>query len=134
MSAATPKARAGFEALLGSAAPGLAPAGRALRRAILSLHPGATETLWPRQRIASFGAGPRKMSEHCAYIGFHAAHVNLGFYHGAALADPSGLLVGTGKRLRHVPVRTAAEAGSPALKALLREALRDRERALEPTP
>ncbi|MEI9965905.1 MAG: DUF1801 domain-containing protein [Caulobacteraceae bacterium] len=37
-----------------------------------------------------------------AYVDAFRAHVNVGFFHGAALDDPAGLLEGTGKRMRHV--------------------------------
>ena len=37
-----------------------------------------------------------------AYVNVFTAHVNVGFFHGASLEDPAGLLVGEGKRMRHV--------------------------------
>src|SRR5688500_7153163 len=36
------------------------------------------------------------------YVNAFSAHVNVGFFHGATLDDPARLLVGTGKRMRHV--------------------------------
>ena len=68
------------------------------------------------------------MSEHYAYIAVHAAHVNLGFYHGAGLKDPAGLLEGTGKRLRHISFADVASTKRGAVSALLREAIADRRR------
>ncbi len=55
--------------------------------------------------------------------------MNLGFYHGVDLADPDELLEGTGKRLRHVKLKSSAEAGSAAVKALLVAAIADRRQA-----
>ena len=49
-------------------------------------------------------------------------HVTFIFLRGAALPDPEGLLEGTGKSVRHVKVRTAADVKKPALKKLLVEA------------
>jgi len=69
------------------------------------------------------------MTEHYAYLGLQRAHVNLGFYHGAALPDPAGLLEGTGKSLRHVKVRDAAVAHRPAVRALLRAAIAERRQS-----
>jgi hypothetical protein len=63
------------------------------------------------------------------YIGLQGSHVNLGFYHGASLADPEGLLESTGKELRHVKLRDVAAAKSGAVTALLREAISERRRA-----
>jgi len=116
-----------FDDILAAAKPELRPVCRALKALIASLHEGCVEIVWPRQKIASFGVGPRKMTEHYAYIGVQGAHVNLGFYHGALLPDPAGLLEGTGKKLRHVKLRSVADSKSPALAALLREAI-DRRR------
>src|ERR1700739_125868 len=49
-------------------------------------------------------------------------HVTFVFLRGAALPDPQGLLEGTGKSVRHVKVRTAADVKKPALKKLIVEA------------
>ena len=120
-----------FEDILAIASPELRPLCKILRRLITSLHADFVELVWPKQRIASYGVGPKKMSEHYAYIAVQSAHVNLGFYHGAGLTDGKGLLEGTGKKLRHVKLRDVAAAKSPALAALLRAAIADRKRAVQ---
>ena len=68
------------------------------------------------------------MSEHYAYVAAQASYVNLGFYHGASLSDPAGLLEGTGKKLRHVKIREVSDVKNPAIAALLRHAIADRKR------
>ena len=83
------------------------------------MHPGAYVTAWPRLKIVSFGFGPKKLSEHYFYIAMHRKRVNAGFYYGASLPDPSLLLEGTGKNLRHVKVHTLQEARAASLLALL---------------
>lgn len=70
------------------------------------------------------------MTEHYAYIGVQKSHVNLGFYYGASLADADGLLEGTGKKLRHVKIRSLDFAGSPAVTALLKAAIAERRQRL----
>lgn len=100
-----------FEEFIDDVDPELRPICIALRDLVSTVHRDFVEVVWKRQRITSYGVGPKKMSEHYAYIGPQKAHVNLGFYHGASLADPSGLLEGTGKRLRHIKVKSVAEAG-----------------------
>lgn len=99
-----------------------------LRTRIAQLDRSRVELAWPRQGIASFGVGPRKMSQHYAYIGVHRSHVNLGFYHGASLRDPDGLLEGAGRRLRHVKIGDLADARRPAIRALLARAIAERRR------
>jgi uncharacterized protein YdeI (YjbR/CyaY-like superfamily) len=46
-------------------------------------------------------------------------YVNLGFFFGAGLSDPKKLLVGEGKRLRHVKIWSVKEARNPALAKLI---------------
>jgi hypothetical protein len=118
-----------FADILKLAGPPLGNICRALRSLIVSLDKEAVEIVWPRHGIASFGVGPKKMTEHYAYIGVQDGYVNLGFYHGASLPDPAHLLEGTGKKLRHIKVRTVAEVKQPAVAALLRKAIADRQAA-----
>jgi hypothetical protein len=99
-----------------------------LRSLVASLDQDFVEVVWPRQEIASFGVGQKKMTERYAYIGIQSSYVNLGFYHGAALDDPTGLLEGTGKSLRHVKAHDVGEVKNAALTALLREAIDDRRK------
>jgi hypothetical protein len=51
-------------------------------------------------------------------------HVTFGFMRGTSLPDPAGLLEGTGKNLRHVKLRSAADVTKPALKKLIEAAAR----------
>lgn len=59
------------------------------------------------------------------YVNVFTAHVNVGFFHGAALADPAGLLQGTGKFMRHVKLRPATPAHDAALSRLIEAAYWD---------
>ena len=58
-----------------------------------------------------------------AYVNAFTAHVNVGFFRGAEIADPEHLLEGTGKGLRHVKVRSLAEANRLPVRALVATAL-----------
>ncbi len=60
-----------------------------------------------------------------AYVNVFRAHVNVGFFHGAMLNDPAGLLEGTGKRMRHVKLRPGSRVDSSALSALVAAAYQD---------
>lgn len=46
--------------------------------------------MWSKQKIASFGTGPKKTTEHYAYIAVQASHVDLGFYCGSSLPVKQG--------------------------------------------
>ena len=60
-----------------------------------------------------------------AYVNIFRAHVNVGFFHGAALDDPAGLMEGTGRFMRHVKVRPGSQLDAAALAALIGSAYRD---------
>jgi len=60
-----------------------------------------------------------------AYVNVFTAHANVGFFHGARLPDPAGLLEGTGKRMRHVKLRPGVAVDSAALEALIHAAYDD---------
>jgi hypothetical protein len=53
------------------------------------------------------------------YVNAFKAHVNVGFFFGALLEDPSRLLEGTGKRGRHVKLRPGREVDPAALGQLV---------------
>lgn len=60
-----------------------------------------------------------------AYVNVFKAHVNVGFFHGAALDDPAGLLEGRGVRMRHVKLRPGATLDTMALETLIEQAYAD---------
>jgi len=64
------------------------------------------------------------------YVNAFTAHVNVGFFLGAWLDDPAGLLEGTGKRMRHVKLRPEALPDEAALAALLERAYEDMQQRL----
>jgi hypothetical protein len=53
------------------------------------------------------------------YIAPQKGYVDSGFFFGADLPDPQDLLVGEGKRMRHVKVRRVEDAKNPALRKLI---------------
>ena len=59
------------------------------------------------------------------YVNAFSAHVNVGFFLGAELADPGGLLQGTGKFMRHVKLRPGDDVDFAALTALIEAAYAD---------
>ena len=54
-----------------------------------------------------------------AYVDAFTSHVNVGFFHGAELPDPQGLLEGVGKFMRHVKLRPGEEVDVAALSVLI---------------
>jgi hypothetical protein len=123
-----------FEAILKPHPKQIQEIARALRALIETLHPDAVETPRNGERCTTYGVGPRKMTEAYAHIMPLKSSVNLGFYHGIALRDPAGLLSGTGKSARHVKITDIAEVRSPAIRALLLAAIKERTASLQSKP
>ena len=119
-----------FDELQGETDATLRPVAVRLREVVLQVDPEATEVVRLGDRAATYGLGPRKMSEGYCYVLPYQRWVNLGFYQGAGLPDPAGLLEGTGARLRHVKVRSVEAAETASIRALIEAALAERRAAL----
>ena len=59
------------------------------------------------------------------YVNAFKAHVNVGFFRGADIADPESLLEGMGKFMRHVKLRPERDVDGMALMKLIETAYRD---------
>lgn len=117
-----------FEQILADRPPEIVEIARRLRAIIAEVHPDAVEVPRTGEGVAAYGWGEKKMSESYAYIAPQRSWVNLGFYHGAVLDDPLGIVEGTGARIRHVKVRGGVDEAP--LVELLRRAKDERAAAL----
>ncbi len=108
-----------FDDVIAAAPAEIQTLARAARALLADVMPGITEVPWARQKIAGYGIGPKKMSEHFCYLAPFKKHLNLGFLYGADLPDPEGLLEGAGKELRHIKIRDAEQLESPAVRLLV---------------
>ncbi len=59
------------------------------------------------------------------YVNAFKAHVNVGFFRGAELADPEGLLERAGKFMRHVKLSPEHDLNAAALRKLIDAAYTD---------
>jgi len=66
-----------------------------------------------------------------AYVNAFKAHVNVGFFRGAEIADPAGLLEGTGKFMRHVKIRPGSILNAAAVSTLVGAAYTDMKARLQ---
>ena len=110
--------------------PAIAQICRRLRELVYEDDPNSVEVVRLGDGAASYGLGTKKMSECHVYIMPKGAYVNLGFYNGVDVPDPAGLLEGTGKRLRHIKIRSLDDANNPAVRTMITEALKERKKAL----
>jgi hypothetical protein len=68
------------------------------------------------------------------YVNSFKSHVNVGFFYGAMLDDPAGMLEGTGKRMRHVKLKPGADLNAAALRRLIDAAYADIKARLGDVP
>ncbi len=65
-----------------------------------------------------------------AYVGVFKTHVNVGFFNGAELPDPAGLLEGSGRFMRHVKLKPEREVDAAALQTLIQTSYAEMKREL----
>ena len=120
-----PKAAQGtFDELLAGVEPDLAAIARRLRAIIRAVDVSTVETVRLGDNAATYGVGPKKMTDGYASTSCPCAATSISAsIKGQMLADPERLLEGTGKGLRHVKIRSLAEANRPPVRALVAAAL-----------
>jgi len=103
-------------------------AARALEAAIREAEPAVVVEYDPGNGLLAFGRS-MKMRDLLFALIPHAGWVNLQLAAGALLANPDGLIEGTGKRIRHIKVRTREQATSTPVRAAIRAQVEQREDA-----
>jgi hypothetical protein len=95
------------------------PVVTALRTLVRSVVPNAHEIVYHD----ALGYGPSDSGfDRILYVAAFGTHVNLGFFYGGLVQDTEGLLLGSGKRMRHIKIRSPQECTNPALSRLLDQA------------
>jgi hypothetical protein len=110
------------EAFIAAQKPDVQPVVRRLRQLVRQTAPDLKEYV-DRYGVLRYGRSTG-MRDWICYISGHTAHANLGFARGAELADPDGIVEGTGKNLRHVKLRTVEAVERPAVRRLVEAACR----------
>jgi hypothetical protein len=95
---------------------------QALRATIRRELPAAVEQVDFGNKLIAFGRSMKMRGLLFAIIA-HTSWVNLQLADGADLPDPGGLIDGTGKRIRHVKIRSVADASSALVVAIIRAQL-----------
>jgi hypothetical protein len=117
-----PALEADVDRLLGEHSPEVQAIERALRATIRSEFPEAVEQVDFGNKLIAFGRSMRMRGLLFAIIA-HKNWVNLQLADGSELADPDGLIEGTGKRIRHVKIRSVEAASSAPVVAIIRAEL-----------
>jgi hypothetical protein len=107
-----------FEQLLDGHSPEVTTTAGALRAVLIEAYPEAVEHVDFGNKLLAVGKSMGMRDLAFAIIP-HSGHVNLQLADGVDLPDSTGLVEGTGKRIRHVKVRSVEAASSPALRAIV---------------
>lgn len=105
-----------LDELLSDASPEVAAVVRELRAIVGRAFPERVEAVDFGNRLLAVGRS-MKMRDLMIAIVPHTAHANLQLADGVDLPNPDGLIEGTGKRIRHIKVRSVEAARSPAVRA-----------------
>ena len=119
---------ADVEKLLGEHSAELAAIEHALRATIRREFPDAVEQVDFGNKLIAFGRSIKMRGLLFAIIA-HKTWVNLQLADGAELPDPDGVIEGTGKRIRHIKVRSVDAASSAPVVAAIRAQLAARPEA-----
>jgi len=96
---------------------------RAARRLLRQRLPGAYELVYDNYNFFVIAYGPtERPSEAVVSLAAQANRLALCFLDGAQLSDPKGILRGGGRRVRNVPLASAADLRRPDIRALLHQA------------
>ena len=98
-------------------------------RAVARKHmPGAHEFIY--HDAIGYSVSDSPFDRICYIAPQKKGYVNFGFFFGAGLPDPQKLLIGEGKRLRHIKVWNVDEAKNPALAKLIAATWKDAQKSV----
>jgi hypothetical protein len=123
-----PALEADVDRLLAEHSPELQAIERALRATIRREFPDVVEQVDFGNKLIAFGRTMKIRGLLFAIIA-HRSWVNLQLADGADLPDPAGIIEGTGKRIRHIKVRSVEAASSAPVVAAIRAQLAARPAA-----
>lgn len=123
MKSATPAAQ--LEGFMKKFTPEIQRLAKDVLRTMRKLVPGATELVYDNYNALVIGFGPSEhASEAMLSIALYPRWINLFFLQGARLADPRGVLKGSGKIVRNIVVKDVSELDDPYVRKLIAAALK----------
>lgn len=94
-----------------------------LRDSVWQQYPEANEILYHTHALTTVFSISEKLSDAFCHIPIYTAHLNLGFNKGTLLPDPQQVLQGTGKLIRHIPIKEVSDFQNGAIAQLIQEAI-----------
>jgi hypothetical protein len=120
---------------MGKYTPQLAASFEATRMRLRAAFPRGFELVYDNYNALVFGFSPTdRAGGAIVSIAGYPRWVTLFFLHGARLADPHGLLEGSGKQVRGITLKAPGDLNSTAVQALVRHALAPHAAAFAAAP
>jgi len=94
-----------------------------LRKYLIEICPESNELLYNTHALTAVFSLSEKLSDAFCHVPVYDQHLNLGFNEGTLLHDPNGLLQGTGKLIRHIPVKKPEDYRNIEVQKLIEEAI-----------
>jgi hypothetical protein len=131
----TPSTETAIRSFLAKYDPAIARQLRACRRKIRACIPRGFEMVYDNYNALVFGFSPTERASDAllSVIGY-PRWVSLGLLQGAAVADPDGLLQGTGNQVRGLKLAGPDDLDRPAVQALIARALAPAAEAFAAAP
>ncbi len=86
--------------------------------------PGVVESVYDAYNAVAIGFSfTGRLKDGFCHVAVYPHHVNLGFNRGVSLADPNGVLQGTGKSTRHIRFANESDLKQPFLRDYIRRAI-----------
>lgn len=95
----------------------------AVRAFVWQHYPDSNELLYHTQALTAVFSITHKLSDAYCHIPIYTNHLNLGFNKGRILPDPDGLLQGTGKLIRHIPIHSVEDLQNESVSQLIKAAI-----------
>jgi hypothetical protein len=126
-------AQAQLDGFIDKYSPEVAALTRALYARMKARLPGATILVYDNYNALAIGFGSgERVKDIVMSLAVYPRWVSLFFMNGPLLADPHGLLKGSGNMVRHVPAVTEASFDDPRIDGLIEAALDAAERPIDP--
>ena len=94
-----------------------------VRAAVLEVMAPCHENIYDAYSAVAMGYGlSERLRDGIFHVAVYPKHVNLGFNYGATLADPEGILLGNGKQIRHITIKSLDDLTRPAIHSYLHRA------------
>lgn len=126
-------AEAQFEKALAKYTPEMVALAKAVLKKMRARLPGAVELVYDNYNALVVGFGPNERASDAIFsIALYPRWINLFFLYGASLPDPHRILKGSGKQVRSVMIRDAAELDKSEVREVMEAALKNADPPIDP--